>query len=188
MAISYFRTKQEVSTKDSYFVVHVAGGTATNPIFSSTLIKVRSRCHCKFSDTSDFSSQPYPTIPNHTEPYLTIPNQQSPSITQDLENGADLNNGDTFGEDWALQSWSYQDAVAANQRLASSSYHPVQMQWTRDEGNLTPRTIRNRTDSIFHDFPIDFFEIQPYSTFQNIFLPKTCVLVASSHGVSSINS
>ena len=129
-----------------------------------------------------------PTIPNHTEPYLTIPNQQSPSITQDLENGADLNNGDTFGEDWALQSWSYQDAVAANQRLASSSYHPVQMQWTRDEGNLTPRTIRNRTDSIFHDFPIDFFEIQPYSTFQNIFLPKTCVLVASSHGVSSINS
>jgi len=52
----------------------------------------------------------------------------------DLENGADLNNGDTFGEDWALQSWSYQDAVAANQRLASSSYHPVQMQWTRDEG------------------------------------------------------
>eukprot|EP00435_Cladocopium_sp_Y103_P059003 s1113_g21.t1 len=52
----------------------------------------------------------------------------------DLENGADLNNGDTFGEDWALQSWSYEEAVAANQRLASSSYHPVQKQWTRDEG------------------------------------------------------
>ena len=91
-------------------------------------------------------------------PTLQISLYPAPAITQDLENGADLNNGDTFGEDWALQSWSYEEAVAANQRLASSSrsYHPlppvpvtvpvapvpvtvpqVQMQWTRDEGNLT---------------------------------------------------
>lgn len=41
----------------------------------------------------------------------------------DQENGADLNNGETFGDDWALQSWSYEEAVAANQRLAK--HQPV---------------------------------------------------------------
>ena len=116
------------STCDSYFVVHVAGGTATNPVFSTPLIKVRPSYSLQVFREFRFH-QPYPTIPNHTQ----HPNH--PAITQDLENGADLNNGDTFGEDWALQSWSYEEAVAANQRLASS-YHPV-LQWTRDEGNLT---------------------------------------------------
>ena len=52
---------------------------------------------------------------------------------QDLENGADANNPETFGEGWALESWSYEDALAANQRLARA-YNPpaashVQSQW-----------------------------------------------------------
>lgn len=54
----------------------------------------------------------------------------------DQENGADLNNGDTFGEDWALQSWSYEDAVRANRRLARrASYHPA-AQWMAHDDSL----------------------------------------------------
>ena len=58
---------------------------------------------------------------------------------QDQENGADLNNGETFGDDWALQSWSYEEALAANQRLAK--YHqPRVPHWVpQHEGILTPK-------------------------------------------------
>jgi hypothetical protein len=50
-----------------------------------------------------------------------------------------LNNGDTFGEDWALQSWSYEDAVRANRRLARAraSYHHPAAQWmAHDDSGL----------------------------------------------------
>eukprot|EP00913_Durusdinium_trenchii_P034233 g32037.t2 len=37
---------------------------------------------------------------------------------EDYEGGADEHNAETFGDTWALDSWSYQEAVAANAKLA----------------------------------------------------------------------
>ena len=41
-----------------------------------------------------------------------------PLRLKDYEGGADEHNGETFGDTWALDSWSYQEAVAANAKLA----------------------------------------------------------------------
>ncbi|CAE7333331.1 unnamed protein product [Symbiodinium pilosum] len=37
----------------------------------------------------------------------------------DRENGADAKNVETFGEAWAVEAWSFEDALAANQRIAA---------------------------------------------------------------------
>mmetsp|Transcript_44866 Transcript_44866/g.104589 ORF Transcript_44866/g.104589 Transcript_44866/m.104589 type:complete len:471 (+) Transcript_44866:34-1446(+) len=37
----------------------------------------------------------------------------------DRENGADAKNVETFGEAWAGEAWSFEDALAANQRIAA---------------------------------------------------------------------
>ncbi|CAK9110882.1 unnamed protein product [Durusdinium trenchii] len=38
----------------------------------------------------------------------------------DYEGGADSNNAETFGENWALETWSYEDAVAANNMIRAA--------------------------------------------------------------------
>ncbi|CAE8625817.1 unnamed protein product [Polarella glacialis] len=38
----------------------------------------------------------------------------------DRENGADSRNCDTFGDTWAGEGWSFEEALAANERLAAS--------------------------------------------------------------------
>lgn len=37
----------------------------------------------------------------------------------DRENGADAKNFETFGEAWAVEAWTFEDALAANQRIAA---------------------------------------------------------------------
>eukprot|EP00913_Durusdinium_trenchii_P028118 g26362.t1 len=48
------------------------------------------------------------------------PASRSPRPREDYEGGADSNNAETFGENWALETWSYEDAVAANNMIRAA--------------------------------------------------------------------
>ncbi|CAK8999529.1 Vesicle transport v-SNARE 12 (AtVTI12) (Vesicle soluble NSF attachment protein receptor VTI1b) (AtVTI1b) (Vesicle transport v-SNARE protein VTI1b) [Durusdinium trenchii] len=80
----------------------------------------------------------------------------------DYEGGADSNNAETFGENWALETWSYEDAVAANNMIraaeaeaeAAASYEAASYEAAsyeygghRDHGQCAERTSTASDDS-----------------------------------------
>ena len=58
---------------------------------------------------------------NEQKIHKSEPTSEATLPFQDFEGGADCHNGETFGESWALESWSYEEAVAANRKLQAAS-------------------------------------------------------------------